>query len=82
MLTDLTPDDMASVLAGLAKLVRGIKRAHDVQDVEIRIHPRVPSHRGHVHFDARPGAPRWSDMVTIWRSLHTTGCDPLLNEPA
>jgi diadenosine tetraphosphate (Ap4A) HIT family hydrolase len=81
-LTELTPDDMASVLAGLAKLVLSIKWTQEAQDVEIRTHPRVRSHRAHVHFDARPRAPRLPDMVTFWRCLLTTSCDPLLIERA
>jgi diadenosine tetraphosphate (Ap4A) HIT family hydrolase len=64
LLTDLEPEDLASVLAGLSRLVRSLKEAYKVTEVEIRAHPRSPSGHhahAHLHFHLIPsavGAPR------------------------
>jgi len=55
LLTRLEPEEMASVLAGLSSLVLSLKRTHHVRDVEVRVHPRIPSeHHPHLHFHLIP----------------------------
>ena len=55
VLTDLTDEDMAGVLAGLSRVVHTIKRVFQVEDVQIRARPRPFSPSGgHLHFDLIP----------------------------
>jgi len=53
---ELEPEEMASVLAGLSRLVLGMKRTYHVDEVEVRPHPKPPSGHGHLHFHLIPKA--------------------------
>ena len=50
-LTDLSPDVMAAVLAGLSRLSLAVRQTCGLDDVEIQAHPTDASGRdAHVHF--------------------------------
>ena len=55
VLTELTAEDMSSVLAGLSRLVQTIKEAQDAQDVQVVAHPELPERQHeHLHFHLVP----------------------------
>ncbi len=51
VLTELEPEIMADVLAGLSTLMLAVRQTYGLNDVEIRTHhSEVPGRGGHVHF--------------------------------
>ena len=55
VLTDLSPDEMAAVLAGLSRTVLSLKQTYKVQDVQVRARPGVlPEADPHLRFDLVP----------------------------
>jgi hypothetical protein len=50
VLAELSPDQMADVLAGLSKLARAVRQTCAVDDVGIETHPNRQVEGGHVHF--------------------------------
>jgi len=56
VLTELGSEDMASVLAGLSKLVRNLKQAEKMKDIEVSAHPAVVAseRHNHLHFHLIP----------------------------
>lgn len=55
VLSELSPDAMASVLAGLTRLTVAVKEACASDEVAIRTHPKnEPGRHGHVHFHPVP----------------------------
>jgi diadenosine tetraphosphate (Ap4A) HIT family hydrolase len=54
-LTDLSPDAMVAVLAGLSKLSMVVRETCGLDDVDIHAHPADASrHHGHLHFHPAP----------------------------
>lgn len=54
VLSQLSGEDMAAVLAGLSRLSRYVKQESGATDVEIRAYPRHASSRVHLHFHTVP----------------------------